>query len=212
MAMFDEKDLAGGAGLEAVEALVASGGLDGLFEQIESSEVSLSSDGLLSALLKKGLERGLRAGLTDHLGYDKGGRPTPAARGSASNGASTKTIDSEVGSFEIEVPRDRAGTFTPRLVKKGQRRMDGLDAMIIGLYPHKITVCQIRRHLESALAVELSAGTISHITDRGRRRRHGVAAPPAGGVPPGDLPRRDPCRGPSRLTGDEQGGPHRRRR
>ena len=79
MAMFDEKNLAGGAGLEAVEALVASGGLDGLFEQIESSEVSLSSDGLLSALLKKGLERGLRAGLTDHLGYDKGAADTGGA-------------------------------------------------------------------------------------------------------------------------------------
>lgn len=49
-------------------------------------------------------------------------------------GTTSKTIDSEVGSFEIEVPRDRAGSFTPRLVRKGQRRMDGLDAMIVSLY------------------------------------------------------------------------------
>ena len=61
-------------------------------------------------------------------------------------GTTTKTIDSEVGPFEIEVPRDRAGSFTPRLVRKGQRRMDGLDAMIIGLYAGGMTAREIRHH------------------------------------------------------------------
>ncbi len=165
MTMTDEKTASAGAGREAIEALVASGGLDGLFEQIGSGQVSLTgSDGLLSALLKEALERGLQAELTDHLGYEKGER-APAARGNARNGASTKVIDSQVGSFEIEVPRDRAGTFTPRLVRKGQRRMDGLDAMIISLYAGGMTVREIRHHLESTLGVELSAGTISTITD-----------------------------------------------
>ena len=165
MTMTDEKTAAGGAGREAIEALVASGGLDGLFEQIGSGQVSLTgSDGLLPALLKEALERGLQAELTDHLGYEKG-EPAPVARGNARNGISTKVIDSQVGSFEIEVPRDRAGTFTPRLVRKGQRRMDGLDGMIISLYAGGMTVREIRHHLESTLGVELSAGTISTITD-----------------------------------------------
>ena len=63
------------------------------------------------------------------------------------------------------VPRDRAGTFTPRLVRKGQRRLDGLDAMIISLYAGGMTVRDIQHHLASTLSVELSAGTISKITD-----------------------------------------------
>ena len=163
--MTDEKAAAGGAGRRAVEELVASGGLDGLFEQIDAGQISLTgADGLLPALLKETLERGLQAELTDHLGYDKGER-APSARGNARNGTSTKRMDSEVGPFEIEVPRDRAGTFTPRLVRKGQRRMDGLDGMIISLYAGGMTVREIRHHLDSTLGVELSAGTISNITD-----------------------------------------------
>ena len=70
-----------------------------------------------------------------------------------------------MGPFEIEVPRDRAGTFTPRLVRKGQRRLDGLDAMIISLYAGGMTVRDIQHHLASTLSVELSVGTISRITD-----------------------------------------------
>ena len=76
-------------------------------------------DGLLPALVKEALERGLAAELTEHLGYDRG-EPTSQARGNARNGTTSKTVDSEVGPFEIEVPRDRAGTFTPRLVRTGE--------------------------------------------------------------------------------------------
>ena len=211
MTMTDEKAPSGGAGREAIEALVASGGLDGLFEQINSGQVALTgSDGLLPALLKETLERGLQAELTDHLGYEKGQR-APAARGNARNGASTKTMDSEVGPFEIEVPRDRAGTFTPRLVRKGQRRMDGLDAMIISLYAGGMTVREIRHHLESTLGVGLSAGTISNITDAVCDAVMEWQQRPPGGVLPGDLPRRDPRQGPRPGAGVQQGGPHRRR-
>ena len=80
-------------------------------------------------------------------------------------GTTSKTIDSEVGSFEIEVPRDRAGSFTPRLVRKGQRRMDGLDAMIVSLYAGGMTVRDISHHLRKTLGVDLSSATISKITD-----------------------------------------------
>ena len=136
-----------------------------MFEQIDSGQVSMTgADGLLPALVKEALERGLAAELTEHLGYDKG-EPTTQARGNARNGTTSKMVDSEVGPFEIEVPRDRAGTFTPRLVRKGQRRLDGLDAMIISLYAGGMTVRDIQHHLASTLSVELSVGTISRITD-----------------------------------------------
>ena len=87
------------------------------------------------------------------------------------------------------VPRDRAGTFTPRPGSAmGQRRLDGLDAMIISLYAGGMTVRDIQHHLASTLSVELSAGTISRITDAVADAVARVAAPPAGGVLPGDLP------------------------
>ena len=152
-------------GRDVARRLRETGALDGLFEQIDSGDVEMTgARGLLPALLKEVLERGLRAELTEHLGYEKG-EPTTSARGNARNGTTTKTIDSEVGPFEIEVPRDRAGSFTPRLVRKGQRRMDGLDAMIIGLYAGGMTAREIRHHLESTIGVDLSRGTISKVTD-----------------------------------------------
>ena len=152
-------------GHDAVDRLRSQGALDGLFEQIDVGQVKMTgADGLLPALVKEALERGLAAELTEHLGYEKG-EPTSQARSNARNGTTPKTVDSEVGPFEIEVPRDRAGTFTPRLVRKGQRRLDGLDAMIISLYAGGMTVRDIQHHLASTLSVELSAGTISKITD-----------------------------------------------
>lgn len=91
------------------------------------------SQGLLPALLKEALERGLASELSEHLGYKKG-QPIAQARLNTRNGTTKKTVISEVGAFEIEVPQDRAGSFTPRLVRTGQRRLDGLDSMIISLH------------------------------------------------------------------------------
>lgn len=165
MTVTDETTPAPASGSEVARALRDSGALDELFERIEDGSVPLTGcDGLLPALLKDSLEAGLRAGLDDHLGYAKG-EPMTAARGNARNGTTAKTVDCEVGSFEIEVPRDRAGTLTPRLVRKGQRRMDGLDAMIISLYAGGMTVRDISHHLRKTLDVDLSAATISKITD-----------------------------------------------
>ncbi len=161
----DDDNRAPAGGRDVVDQLRETGALDGLFEKIDAGQVNMTgTDGLLPALVKEALERGLAAELTEHLGYDKG-EPTSQARGNARNGATSKMVDSEVGPFEIEVPRDRAGTFTPRLVRKGQRRLDGLDAMIISLYAGGMTVRDIQHHLASTLSVELSVGTISRITD-----------------------------------------------
>ena len=123
----DDVVAARASGREAVEELRSSGALDALFERLDAGEVEMTgSQGLLPALLKEALERGLAAELSEHLGYEKGQTSTQA-RSNTRNGTTKKTVISEVGAFEIEVPRDRAGSFTPRLVRKGQRRLIGLD-------------------------------------------------------------------------------------
>ena len=161
--MNDDDDVVSGAsGCEAVEELRSSGALDTLFERLDAGEVEMTgSQGLLPALLKEALERGLAAELSEHLGYEKG-QTSAQARSNTRNGTTKKTVISEVGAFEIEVPRDRAGSFTPRLVRKGQRRLDGLDAMIISLYAGGMTVRDIRHHLASTLGVEVSGGGDFH--------------------------------------------------
>ncbi len=98
MTVTDDKTGPAG-GRDVVEELRASGELDGLLERIDSGQVALTgSDGLLPALLKEALERGLQAELTDHLGYEKG-EHAGQARGNARNGTTAKTISSEVGSM-----------------------------------------------------------------------------------------------------------------
>ena len=168
-------------GRDVARRLRETGALDGLFEQIDSGDVEMTgARGLLPALLKEVLERGLRAELTEHLGYEKG-EPTTSARGNARNGTTTKTIDSEVGPFET------SGAPGPgRLVHAapgsamGQRRMDGLDSMIIGLYAGGMTAREIRHHLESTIGAGPEQGDDLQGHRRGVRCRHGVAAPASG--------------------------------
>ena len=123
-----------------------------------------SAPALLPALIKAVLERGLQAELADHLGYEKG---DPAGRGSGNsrNGATPKVVASEVGDIDLATPRDRAGTFEPRLVPKGARRVGGLDEQIISLYAGGMTVRDIQVHLARTIGTELSHDTISRITD-----------------------------------------------
>jgi len=149
----------------AVDQLVDAGLLDELMAQVDAGELQLTGEGgFLPGLIKAVLERGLQAELTGHLGYEKG---DPAGRGSPNsrNGSSPKTISTEVGDVPLETPRDRAGTFEPRLVPKGARRVGGLDEMIISLYAGGMTVRDIRAHLARTIGTELSHETISKITD-----------------------------------------------
>jgi len=145
--------------------LAASGALDGLFEQIDAGQLQLSgSGGLIPELIKAVLERGLQAEMTSHLGYEKGD-PGAGLYADSRNGSSEKTVLSEAGNVPLAVPRDRLGTFTPRLVPKGQRRLGGLDDMIISLYAGGMTIRDIQHHLASTIGTELSHETISKITD-----------------------------------------------
>src|SRR6266487_1393567 len=150
---------------QAINEMVDAGLLDHLMSKVDNDGLALTGEGgLLPELVKAVLERGLAAELTGHLGYEKG---DPAGRGSPNsrNGSTGKTLATEVGDVGLRVPRDRAGTFEPRLVPKGARRAGGLDEMIISLYAGGMTVRDIQHHLARTLGTELSHETISNITD-----------------------------------------------
>jgi len=152
-------------GRQLREQLADEGWLDELIDRAEQGGVQLTGEGgFLPELVKAVLERGLDAELTDHLGYERG---DPAGRGSPNsrNGSTPKTVQSEVGPLPLEVPRDRDSSFDPRLVPKGERRLRGLDDMIISLYAGGMTVRDIQHHLARTIGTELSHETISNITD-----------------------------------------------
>ena len=163
----EEPDSASSAvtGKDVAAELAASGALDELFARIDSGEVEMTgADGLIPGLIKAALERGLQAELTDHLGYEKGSTEASAFANSR-NGSTAKTVSTQVGDIELATPRDREGSFTPRLVPKGSRRLGGLDEMIISLYAGGMTIRDIAHHLATTLGTELSHETISKIVD-----------------------------------------------
>lgn len=168
MTMTDDRvDQPGGA--DVVAQLKASGALDELFARIDAGEIELTGNGgVIPELIKEALERGLQAEMTSHLGYGPGDREAKAVTDrpvNARNGSYSKTVASEVGDIELTVPRDRDGSFTPRLVPKGSRRLGGLDEMIISLYAGGMTIRDIQHHLAVTIGTELSYETIANITD-----------------------------------------------
>lgn len=150
--------------VEIADSLKESGALDEIFARIDAGEPLTGHGGLLRGMLKATLERGLDTELSDHVGYDRGD-PDGASFPNSRNGTYAKTVASEVGDIELAIPRDRNGTFTPMLVRKGVRRLDGLDSMIISLYAGGMTVRDIGHHLASTIGTELSHETLSKIVD-----------------------------------------------
>ena len=138
--------------------------LDELLADYETPEDLLGDEGLFKQLKKALLERALGAELTDHLGYEKG---DPAGRGTGNsrNGHSGKTVLTEDGEVDLEVPRDRNGTFEPAIVPKGERRLDGFDDRILSLYARGMTVREIQGHLHELYRIEVSPDLISRVTD-----------------------------------------------
>lgn len=136
-----------------------------LVEQAREEGLDIAGKaGLLQQLMKSVLEAALAEELTDHLGYEHG---DPAGRGSgnARNGATSKTLLTESGPVELDTPRDRAGSFEPQIVRKGQRRLDGIDKIVLGLYAKGMTTRDITAHLAEIYDVEVSPDLISKITD-----------------------------------------------
>src|SRR5260221_7539215 len=100
--------------------------IDELVKEYPNPQDILAEDELLKQLTKAVIERCLETELDRHLGYPKHTRKGNAT-GNMRNGHSQKTLKGEQGHVDIEVPRDRQGTFEPQLIKKGQTRLDGTD-------------------------------------------------------------------------------------
>jgi transposase-like protein len=119
---------------------------------------------LLQQLTKRVLESALEGEITDHLGYDKHD-PVGKNSGNSRNGSRTKTVVTDVGPVEVRVPRDVAGTFEPQLVRKRQRRLSGVDEMVLSLSAKGLTHGEISAHLAEVYGASVSKQTISTITD-----------------------------------------------
>lgn len=121
--------------------------------------------GLLQQLTKRLLRSVLEGKITDHLGYDK---HDPAGKngGSSRNGTRSKTVLTDVGPVEIIVPRDRDGSFESKIVKKRQKRLTGVDEIVISLAAKGLTTGEVQAHLAEAYSAEVSRQTISTITDK----------------------------------------------
>jgi putative transposase len=158
-------DRAGGDAAATVRAVLDDRMLDDLVARMRGDGVRLSGPGgFLTEMLKAVLERGLQSELTEHLGYGKHD-PAGAGSGNSRNGSTPKTVLTEVGPVPLDIPRDRAGTFTPTLVPKGERRLGGLSDIIISLYAGGMTVRDICHHLQRVYGTELSPDTVSSVTD-----------------------------------------------
>src|SRR5215813_11697821 len=135
-----------------------------LAERARAEGQSLTGPGgLLGRLTKVVLEGALEGELDDHLGY---GKHDPAGRdgGNSRNGHRAKTVLTDSGPVEISVPRDRDSSFEPKIVAKRQRRLTGVDDMVISLSAKGLTHGEITAHLAEVYGAEVSKQTITVIT------------------------------------------------
>ena len=137
--------------------------IDELLQDCKDPQDVLGKNGLLKQLPKRLVERTLEAELTDHLGYSPN---ASKGRGSGNNrnGKTYKTVQSDSGQFEINVPRDRNGSFEPQLVKKRQRRLPGFDEKVISLYASGLSTRDIQGQLKELYGAKVSATLISNVT------------------------------------------------
>ena len=139
----------------------------GLVRKAREQGVAVTGPGgLLKALTKTVIETALEEEMVDHLGYDKHD-PVGRNRANSRNGRRAKTVVTDnCGEVEIEVPRDREGSFEPQLVAKRQRRLSDVDAMVISLFAKGLTTGEISAHLAEVYGASISKDTISRITDK----------------------------------------------
>ena len=141
--------------------LLPEGALDDAVRGLKPEELS-GPGGLLSQLAGRVVEAALEAEMTEHIGHPPGGVPQGS---NVRNGATPKTVQTDLGPVDIRTPRDREGSFEPQLVRKRQTRLAGLDDKILGLYAGGMTVRDISHHLSELYGTEIGRDTISNITD-----------------------------------------------
>lgn len=155
----DEQDV-----LDRLSDLLPADALADALKGLTPDEIT-GTGGLLTQLAGRVIEAALGAEMTEHLGYPPGQAP-PGGGGNVRNGATTKTLQTELGPVEVSTPRDRKGTFEPQLVGKRQTRLAGLDEKILDLYAGGMSVRDIEAHLRTLYGTTaIGRDTISRVTD-----------------------------------------------
>jgi putative transposase len=154
-----------GAATEGGSPVIDDATVERLMDQIDAEGLELlGPDGILTELTSKIMNRALEVEMADHLGYERG---DPAGWGSGNNrnGSYPKTVLTDAGGIDIDVPRDRNGGFEPALVPKHQRRLRGFNDLILGLVARGMTVRDVRSYVADLYQVDVSAEQVSTITD-----------------------------------------------
>ena len=145
--------------------LLSPAAIDSLIADAEASGMGLDgTQGLFNQMTKAVLERALQIEMADHLGYEKGD-PAGQGSGNSRNGMTDKNLITNSWPVQLNVPRDRAGTFEPKIVPKRTRRLGSVDDMILSLYARGVTTRDIKEHLAEVYGAEVSPGLISNVTD-----------------------------------------------
>jgi putative transposase len=138
--------------------------IDELLAGASTEEEIAGPGGLLAELTKRLVERAMEVELTDHVGYEPHCEP-PGGAENTRNGTTPKTLITEHGKVQIDAPRDRDGSFDPKIVRKRQRRFVGFDEKILALYSRGLSVRDIQAHLHEIYGVEVGRDLISRVTD-----------------------------------------------
>lgn len=149
---------------DRVKQLLPDEVIDELLAGASTEQQLTGQGGLLGQLTKRFVERAMEVELTDHLGYEPHVEP-PGGAGNSRNGSSPKRLITEHGGVAIDTPRDRDGSFEPRIVKKRQRRFEGFDDKILALYARGMSTRDISAHLEEIYGVQVGRDLISKVTD-----------------------------------------------
>ena len=138
--------------------------IDKLLADYKKPEDIIGENGLLKQLTKALLERAMQAEMTEHLGYEKHDQAGNNS-GNSRNGKTTKALKGDFGELALETPRDRNGTFEPKIVAKGQTRFTGFDDKIVSMYARGMSTREITGHLQEIYGVEVSPALISNVTE-----------------------------------------------
>src|ERR1700729_999023 len=149
---------------DEVKALLSDEVIDELLAGAGTEEGIAGPGGLLSQLTKRLVERAMEVELTDHLGYEPHQEP-PGGTGNTRSGSTPKRLVTEHGEVAIDTPRDRAGSFDPKIVRKRQRRFEGFDDKILALYARGMSTRDISAHLQEIYGVDVGRDLISRVTD-----------------------------------------------
>jgi len=138
--------------------------VDELLSGYEKPSDMTGPDGMLQQLIGALVSRAMNAEMTHHLGYEHGGK-APEEQDNRRNGSSDKTLRTGYGNVKVEVPRDRQGTFEPKIVGKHERQFDGFDDKIVSMYARGMSTREIRDHMAELYGVGVSAELVSRATD-----------------------------------------------